>query len=726
MTADDTPTPDGPGPVDWDRYETELGGRDGSQAGTAPAAEDVAEAGEARVLVDSPEAQRPARAGLAGLRAAERRPILPAWLRSRAELAEMCRWAAGFAAHTSGYHLARSPVYAGRLAARAPRGSARTLAGWLRWLFDLEAEPVRQGVVRAQDADAYLKLARQRDRRVRWRATVSALLLAALGLAGMVLLLAPPLLRWAAFAVMVAAFGVAGRPADRPLIERAVVVPRAPRLTSEMVVRALGVLGLAGINQALAKDAKAIEFVAPVARDGPGWRAEVNLPPGVTVGEVADRRDKLASGLGRPLGCVWPEGNAEVHPGRLVLWVGDQDMAKARQPAWPLAKSGAVDLFQPFAFGTDQRGRTVPLTLMFASMVVGSIPRMGKTFAMRLALLAAALDVRCELHAYDLKGTGDFSVLEPVAHRYRAGAEDDDVAYLLADLRELHADLRRRTRTVRGLPRDKCPENKVTPELAGMKSLGLHPVVLAVDECQKAFEHRAYGTEIQEIAEDLVRLGPALGIVPLFGTQRPDAGSLPTRISANAVLRFCLKVMGHVENDMVLGSGLHKAGVRATMFSRSDKGIGYLAGEGDDPLIVRTYYVDQPAAERVVARARAMRQRAGTLTGHALGEDPKPADAASTLLADVLAVVPASEARVWNQTVVARLAELRPEAYGGWEAEQLTAALKPYGISTGQVWATDPASGEGANRRGIDRQAVADAATERERRRHGGQPPPAR
>jgi S-DNA-T family DNA segregation ATPase FtsK/SpoIIIE len=722
MAADNAPVPDGPGPLDWNRYEDELRGRDGARPGT-PASDAEDGTGTARALVDSPEAQRPARAGLAGLRAAQRRPILPAWLRSRAELREVCRWAAGYAAHTSGYHLARAPVYAGRLAARAPRGATRTLAGWLRWLFDLEGEPVRQGVVRAQDAEAYLKLARQRDRRVRWRATLSTLLLAGIGTLGLALLLAPPLPRWAAFAVMVATFGVAGRPADRPLLERAVVVPKAPRLTSEMVVRALGVLGLAGINQALARDPKAIGFVAPIARDGPGWRADLDLPPGVTVGEVADRRDKLASGLGRPLGCVWPEGNAEVHPGRLILWVGDQDVAKARQPTWPLAKQGAVDLFKPWPFGTDQRGRPVPLTLTFASMVIGSIPRMGKTFAMRLALLACALDVRAELHAYDLKGTGDLSVLEPVVHRYRAGDDDEDLAYAVADLRELHADLRRRARVVRELPRDRCLENKVTPELAGLRSLGLHPVVLGVDECQRWFEHPTHGSEIQGICEDLVRRGPALGIVPLFGTQRPDAKSLPTAVSANAVLRFCLKVMGQTENDMVLGTSAYKNGVRATMFSRSDRGIGYLAGEGDDPAIVRCFYVDVPAAERIVARARALRERAGTLVGHALGQDPEPADAASTLLADVLAVVPASEARVWNQTVVARLAELRPEAYAGWEAEQLTAALKPYGISTGQVWGSDPATGEGANRRGIDRQAVAQAVTERERRRHGREPP---
>ena len=87
----------------------------------------------------------------------------------------MCRWAAGFAAHTSAYHLTRTPTYAGRLAARAPRGTARLLGGWLRWLLDLEGEPVRQATVRAQDAEAYLKLARQRDRRVRWRATLTVL-----------------------------------------------------------------------------------------------------------------------------------------------------------------------------------------------------------------------------------------------------------------------------------------------------------------------------------------------------------------------------------------------------------------------------------------------------------------------------------------------------------------------------------------------------------------------
>jgi S-DNA-T family DNA segregation ATPase FtsK/SpoIIIE len=347
---------------------------------------------------------------------------------------------------------------------------------------------------------------------------------------------------------------------------------------------------------------------------------------------------------------------------------------------------------------------------------------MGKTFAARLVLLAAALDVRAELHAYDLKGTGDLSVLEPVAHRYRVGDDDADIAYALADLRGLQAELRRRARVIRELPRDLCPENKVTPHLAGLRSYRLHPIVLEVDECQRWFEHPSFGAELQAISEDLVRRGPALGIIPVFATQRPDAKSLPTAISANAVLRFCLKVMGQVENDMVLGTSAYKNGVRATMFTRSDRGIGYLAGEGDDPQIVRSFYVDAPTAEAIVARARRLRERAGTLTGHALGEDPQPPDQTTSLLADVLAVVPADQAKCWNQTVVVRLAELRPEVYGGWEPEQLTAALKPFGVTVGQVWGTDPATGEGANRRGITRAQVVEAA--HRTRQHPTDPPP--
>jgi S-DNA-T family DNA segregation ATPase FtsK/SpoIIIE len=153
-----------------------------------------------------------------------------------------------------------------------------------------------------------------------------------------------------------------------------------------------------------------------------------------------------------------------------------------------------------------------------------------------------------------------------------------------------------------------------------MRHLKLHPILLVVDECQRWFEHPSYGAEFKAICADLVKRGPAVGMITIFATQRPDDGSLPASIRDNAVLRLCLKVTDAKANNMVLGSGAYGSGIQATMFTRSDKGIGYLVGEADDPLILRTYKVDQVAAEHIATRARALREQAGTLAGHAVGE----------------------------------------------------------------------------------------------------------
>ncbi|MGW4894419.1 cell division protein FtsK [Kitasatospora sp. NPDC004240] len=659
-----------------------------------------------------------------------RRPILPVWLLSREELRTQLTYTADLVGHTVAYHAIRCPLYAGRLALRAPRGAARTMNFLGRWTSDAEGQPLRAAAARREDAELYLKLCRQRDARVRLRGLIT-MCASVFGLAAVIVLLvmAGTATLVALASAVVLALGFAGAPADEPLITRAVVKAKAPKLTSDMVIRALEALGIGGITSAKSKGS-AITFAAPIMRDGPGWRADVELPHGVTVADVMDRRDRLASGLRRPLGTVWPEAAPGEHTGRMILWVGDQDMAKAKQPAWPLAKAGAVDLFNPIPFATDQRGTWVTVTLMFIAGVIGAVPRMGKTFLLRLLLLIAALDPRAELHTYDLKGTGDLDpVGDKVSHRHRAGDDDEDIEYAIADMRELRAELRRRTKVIRSLPRDICPESKVTSDLANNPSLRLHPVVVGVDECQVWFEHPKYGAEFEEICTDLVKRGPATGIVLLLATQRPDSKSLPTGISANAILRLCLKVMGQIENDMVLGTGAYKRGIKATSFARTDRGIAYyIGGEGADAQIVRSVFVDAPNAEAIAQRGRTAREHAGLLTGHAAGGDQTAAAAAPAydLLADILAVIGPDEPKLWSETIVTRLADLRPDAYGPWgelegraRADQLVSALRPYGITTGQVWGTT-GDGKGANRRGITRADIIRAVTERDRNRPAG------
>jgi S-DNA-T family DNA segregation ATPase FtsK/SpoIIIE len=665
--------------------------------------------------VDKPTSGMSGAGLLARAGGAKRRAVVPAWLRSRQEFRDAGKGVAAYAGHVSAYHAIRAPWYALRLTLRAPRGAARFVGGVLRWLVDAEGEPLRQDAATRADIEEYLKLSRQRDRRVRWRTAVGV----AVSVFGPVVALvayalAPAWLLALAVAVGVLALGRMGQPADDPVIHRAVEIPRVTKLTSDIVLRALGSLGIPAINQAQSKGGPGFAFTAPITRDGPGWLAEGDLPYGVTVTDVVDRREKLASGLRRPLGCVWPEAVPDEHTGRLRLWVGDQDMAQTKQPKWPLLDAKAVDLFEAQPFATDQRGRWAAQSLMYVSGIIGAVPRMGKTFLLRLLLLIACLDPRAEIHAYDLKGTGDLAAPGRVAHRYRAGDEEDDIAYALQDLRNLRAELRRRAKVIRDLPKDLCPESKVTSDLADRRKLGLHPIVIGVDECQVWFEHPKHGAEFEEHCTDLVKRGPALGITVLLATQRPDSKSLPTGISANATVRWCLKVMGQIENDMVLGTGSYKRGIRANALAWADKGVCWFVGEGSDARVVRAVYVDALAAGDLAARVYELRKRVSRLSGHALGEAPESAAASSyDLLTDVAAALPDGKSKAWSEDVIARLAELRPEVYGQWSREQLAAALKPYGIRTVQVWGTTE-DGKGANRRGVRRTDITAAIARRD------------
>ncbi|GAA2662790.1 FtsK/SpoIIIE domain-containing protein [Streptomyces aculeolatus] len=710
----DSPAEESGDVVDFDKARTTRSDTNGSADG--PGVESDDDDADRPRPVDGPQPKDPGLMGQA--REAGRRELVPSWLKTRAELGTAVRWLAAYVGHIVAFHALRSPVYAGRLLRHTPRGIGRSLRGWRRWASDAEGAGLRSAEAFREHTGEYLKLSRQRDRRVRWRGAVTVVMLPILTTVALLLAFAAPWwIQTLAIATAVGVFGVVGAPADAPISQHAVVKTEAPKLTASMVTIALGALGNAELNAAIKKGA-GLRFTSEIHRDGPGWRADIELPPGVTPDDVIDKRKELASGLRRKLGCVWPMPNPDDHEGTVILWVGDRPMHEAKAPVWPLAKSGTVDLFKPVPFANNQQMRWVNVSLMFVACVIGSIPRMGKTFLMRLLLLIAALDPRAELHAYDFKGTGDFRPLKPVCHRYRSGEEDEDIKYCLDDLRELKTELRRRAKVINSLPLSRCPESKVTSELASDKRLRLHPVMVVMDECQKAFEHDKYGKEIQEIVTDFVKRGPALGFITVLATQRVDKHSIPTPISANAVLRFCLKVTGQMENDMILGTSMYKAGYRATIFSfKRDKGMAWMSGEEDEPTIIRGTKVDAPMADTIVARARKLREDYGNVTGIAADED-LTADAAAgyDLLADIRTVTTAEEERIWNERIAARLAELRPEVYGGWKTENVTTALKPYGVKTTGVAGTTDA-GERTTRRGIVRAHILKAIAERDDKR---------
>ncbi|OJF09784.1 cell division protein FtsK [Couchioplanes caeruleus] len=651
------------------------------------------------------------------IRQRERRPILADWARSWRGFKAAVKHQTKDAGYVLAYHAVRSPKYAAKTAVWAPVGFFRGIGQAVHWATAEEGNwHLRQAAAARGEADTWLKLDARRQRQSVWRWWVigAALLTLIVGVA--VLAYGPTWWRWAALAVVVPFLATRGRPADKPITDRVSEGTRYRKLTAELVRRALTSLQMAAINSAVAKDPKAISFPVDIHRDGPGHIAIVDLPYGVEAAEVVTRRGKLASAMRLPLDQVWPEP-APGHTGRLALWVGYEPASQMKQPPCPLLSDAKIDLFKPFPFATTPRLDEVFAEMMYRNWLFGGQPGSGKTFALRLLLLAASKDPRCEIRGYELKGVGDFAVLEPVMAEYGNGFDDETLARCFAFIEWLYEEARRRSKRIEHYARlGKAPENKVTPELASLKGSGLHALVAWFDELQELMTSK-YGKEAGELLEKVIKLGRALGIIILIGTQIPDKDSLPTGITRNVNSRFCLSVADQTANDMILGTSAYKNGYRATVFRPVDEaGWGILRGFGPGATAVRSFYVDTTAAARIVARAVALRTAAGNIPTFPAERDVAPQH---HVLDDLARVWPGDEKSAWNDALCGLLAELRPDVYDGWEASQLTAALKSYpAVKVADVGRR--VDGKPVTRRGIRHADLLAAIAERDRKRSNG------
>ncbi|HYZ37685.1 MAG TPA: cell division protein FtsK [Pseudonocardiaceae bacterium] len=637
-----------------------------------------------------------------------RRPILPVWVRHSGQRKAFVRWLAAYAWHTAAFHTVRIPKYLARTVMYTPRGTGRAIAALLRWVSDAEGRPLRLYAIERGDVTGYMSLSRQRNNRVRLRLSTVASLTVCTASVLTIAAVVWPRSPWLFLVLLVALAGWHGRRDDRPFLDPAIVVPRARKLTPDVVMRAFTAAGLC-------KEDNPITFPQPICRDGDGWLALVDLPYGKKAADALKKHLDLAAALDIDEVQVFLDrirgeaGSAR----RVALWVADVDVFAQKPPVTALAKADQVDFWKGFRFGQDARKRPVQLVMVWSSLLVGAIPRMGKTFAARLPAAAAALDAWVQLFIFDGKGGKDWQPFELVSHRYGSGARAAVVEHLVHVLRELVEDMNDRYERLRELPNDLCPEGKLTPAIARSKRLGMPLRLVCIDEVQRYLEHTEHGKTILELLTDLVKVGPAVGIMLVLATQKPDSRVMPDSLRGQLGIRFAMKVMNWQSSDTILGAGAYPD-LDASKLLRAHKGVGILLGCDDGALaesggqIIRTDLMDLPTLQKICERGRNLRIAAGTLSGVADGGEYIVEHPAPRLLDDVLAVFTGDEARLWSETVIARLAEANPDAYDGWTPTDLATCLKPYGVITGQVWGQTP-DGQGANRRGITRDAVLEA-----------------
>jgi DNA segregation ATPase FtsK/SpoIIIE, S-DNA-T family len=378
-------------------------------------------------------------------------------------------------------------------------------------------------------------------------------------------------------------------------------------------------------------------------RMGDGWAITVDLPATRKAADVIKNREALASALAVDEVQLIVErvrGNGG-HAGRVSMWVADQDPYGGPPLRTPLLDVPHWDAWRPVPFGRDPRDRKIDLPLVWTSLLVGAIPRQGKTFAARLAAAGLILDPHTRLYVADFKAGKDWDAAAQVAHRFMSGDESEHVLALIGWLVELVSEVQGRYRRMRELDDATCPESKVTPAMSRDADLNMPITAIFIDEVQVPLEDRTpytvegkkltAGEYVGELLSWLAKKGPAAGIVLVLATQRPDSETIPSGLRAVLGSRFALRVMDWRDSNIVLGEQMNTRGYDSSRLLASHKGVGILRPDGDTQagadvlaLTVRTYFMPNQDWQTLCQRGRTLRESAGTLTGHAAGQDTTP------------------------------------------------------------------------------------------------------
>jgi DNA segregation ATPase FtsK/SpoIIIE, S-DNA-T family len=627
---------------------------------------------------EAPEAE--GKPGREDVEPSRRAAIVPVQLQ-RGQFLQTMRYAGGEAAWRAGFHGLRSPWYPFLLTGYAARGARRLTGRTATWLAVpnmtiLESRAVAKGdaghheAIRAHEVG---KRTRKERRRMFWTA---AGLAATASLADAV---------WGPWYVQAGSAALAygtlvwnGRPVAGPVIPRAILPPQYQAPTPEIITRALGSLGFKRIDDAI--KAGKLEWVSDVHRDGPGWAVEIDLPHGVTAKQIIQKREVLSSALRRPLNAVWPEGVPGEHEGRLFLWIGRSDMSKIKPPPYPLLKSGQTDVFAPFPFAFTPRGVLVYEALFQSNWLIGGAPGNGKTGAVRMIACAAALDPVCDLWVHELLGKGDLEPFSQVTHRYCSGMDPESLEYAAESVEMLLKEVERRTGILKKIPMAQRPDGAITRAIASDPRMRFRPIVAIFDEVHNLYLNERLGPQAAKDLATVIRSGRALGIIVVQATQRPDKDSMPTTMSGIVTSRFCMKVPDWQANDMILGTSSHSSGFSAIAFRQgTDAGLGWLRGTAD-PQAVKTFKVDLPGSQKICARARAVREAAGVLSGYALGIEGEPEH---DFLDDVAAIYLPGEKHLYRDTIASRLAARWPGTYSAITPDAVGSQLRDLGVVTG-------------------------------------------
>ncbi|MEX5637922.1 ATP-binding protein [Parafrankia sp. FMc2] len=458
-------------------------------------------------------------------------------------------------------------------------------------------------------------------------------------------------------------------------------------ITPSIVVTAFRDLGYADLRRRIKEMPDyGAGMLSPITTAGCGVEVDVQLPSGTSTEEIQKRHRKLAENLGRHEHEVFISIPAKLR--RTVrLWIAEPGALD--EPIGPsplvLDPEMSADYYTGRApWGQDLRGDALLIRLFQCHLLLTGLSNQGKTASLRALALWLGFDPTVEFWIGDLKGVGDWSMFEGLASRLVEGPTDTHVMAITHMAEDAVAEMERRIEAAKA----SGSKEGVTREMA-QSGQGFHPLVLIVDEAQRAFmcpavgdDGRPYGgTKAKSRYYNAIRAihnqGRAVNVTVWQGTQDPTDQNLPKLIREGAHIRGSLVVGTEAQARQALGDKAVDGGAAPNKLRQGlDKGTLVVTGEGvpipagASSVTVRTHFIDGEPATEIADRAKARRAQVVTRTP---GDEPDERDP----LADMLTVLRGAD-RERTQVVLSRLMELAPAYYESWSTATLRTTLRAF------------------------------------------------
>ena len=390
--------------------------------------------------------------------------------------------------------------------------------------------------------------------------------------------------------------GTAARAAGEPNSVRAVVSVSAGTVTESTIAKALAACRLPALTKAM-KDTPELEFTVMPGDAGRGRHAVVALPDGVTAAEVIARRDKVAAAMRRSVLEV--DAKVGSHAGELDLWVANPGALAAGPGPHPftIEMPDQVDIFDGVPLGRNARGDVVNVPVIGRNFLVGGAPEQGKSTATMTIAAAVARDPRAELWIFVCAMNSDFDPFEKRASKFHVGRGSETVPHLVDALSELKTILDERGRLLKehGIA-------EVNTDIAGA-GVGLHPLLVIVEEAQIAFRDDEHGDQLDKDIVELIELCRKCGVILLVSTQAPTAASIPTGYKRQATMKLAFHVSDQHANNAILGDGAYTSpsGRATELRAGQDRGTCIAAGlAGDQYQLVQVFYLGKDGLKAVL------------------------------------------------------------------------------------------------------------------------------